>query len=88
MSHGPATQWKDTVSTAKKTKLGIQMCIAYTIFYAGFIIINVTNPRLMRMDVGPLNLAIAYGFALIVIAIILALIYNHMCTKMEKQFDK
>ena len=88
MSHGPATEWKDTASTSKKTKLGIQMWVAYTIFYAGFIVINVVDPQLMRMDIGPVNLAIAYGFALIVIAIILALVYNYLCTKMEKNLDK
>jgi len=31
-----------------------------------------------------LNIAIVYGFALIVIAIIQALIYNYICSKREK----
>jgi uncharacterized membrane protein (DUF485 family) len=34
-----------------------------------------------------LNLAIVYGFALIVIALILALIYNWLCTRHEKSFE-
>ncbi len=34
-----------------------------------------------------LNLAIVYGIGLILIAIILGLLYNHQCTKMEKRLD-
>ncbi len=85
MSHGPATEWKEDNCTEEKSKLGIKMFIAYTIVYFGFIFINVFNPQLMRMDIGSINLAIAYGFFLIISAIILALIYNYQCNKLEKE---
>jgi uncharacterized membrane protein (DUF485 family) len=35
-----------------------------------------------------LNLAIVYGFALIIIALIMALIYNFLSTRFEKKYDK
>ena len=37
--------------------------------------------------VAGLNLAIVYGFALIVIAFILAIAYNWACTRHEKTFE-
>jgi uncharacterized membrane protein (DUF485 family) len=37
---------------------------------------------------GGLNLAIVYGFGLIVLAIIMGLIYNHLCTKKEDELNK
>jgi len=85
MNHGPATEWKEDHCTEKKSKLGIKMFAAYTIVYFGFIFINVFNPQLMRTDIGSINLAIAYGFLLIISAIILALIYNYKCNAMEKE---
>ena len=35
--------------------------------------------------VAGLNLAVVYGFGLIVLAMILALIYNWLCTRKEKE---
>jgi uncharacterized membrane protein (DUF485 family) len=38
--------------------------------------------------IGKQNLAIVYGFGLIVLAIIMGFIYNAMCTKLENQLNK
>ena len=88
MSHGEATQWKDDSSTKIKTKLGVILFIVYTLVYAGFVFINVMFPKLMKTDIGSLNLAIVYGFGLIILAIVLALIYNHICTRAEEKAEK
>ena len=71
-----------------KTRLGLWMFLFYAIFYAGFVAINVFNPKAMEFSVGSVNLAVVYGFALIIVAVIQALIYNHMCTKKEASFNK
>jgi uncharacterized membrane protein (DUF485 family) len=72
-----------------KTRLGVIMFIIYGLAYAGFVIINVTNPALMKSLVFlGLNLAVIYGFGLIVFALVLAVIYNHLCTKKEKEVNK
>lgn len=85
MSHGPATQWKENKALEKKkAQLGVIMFIIYTVVYAGFIYINVWDSQLMRVAVGDLNVAIVYGFVLIVLALILAIIYNKICTNAEK----
>jgi len=85
MEHGPAAEWKKENSEGFKSRLGIIMFAAFTPIYLAFILITVINPRLMAINVGSLNLAIVYGFAIIIIAIILALIYNRICSKREKQ---
>ncbi len=89
MSHGPATEWKEDAKTSrKKSKLGIWMFLLYAVIYAVFIIINVIDPKIMGLDIGGLNLAIVYGFGLIIFALILALIYNAICGKMEQEAEK
>jgi uncharacterized membrane protein (DUF485 family) len=86
MDHGPSTEWKEDAKTSRlKSRIGIWMFAAYSIIYAAFIIINVIDPKLMGLDIGNLNLAIVYGFGLIVIALILALVYNAICNSIEKK---
>jgi uncharacterized membrane protein (DUF485 family) len=86
MSNGPATEWKEDEKTSKaKSKLGIWMFAGYSIVYAVFIILNVVNPGLMGLDVGMLNIAIVYGFGLIMLALIMALIYNALCGWAEQK---
>ena len=61
------------------------MFVFYALFYAGFVAVNVINPILMEKKiVFGLNLACTYGFALIIVALIMALIYNHLCQKQQR----
>jgi uncharacterized membrane protein (DUF485 family) len=87
MQHGAPTEWKREKSEAYKTKLGLIMIGIYTALYLIFMFLSVLNPRLMAIDIGSLNLAIAYGFALIIIAIVQAVIYNYLCSRKEKLDD-
>ena len=58
-------------------------------FYLGFILINVLNPQMMKTEVlFGTNLAIVYGFGLIIVAVIMGLIYNRCCTKKEDELNK
>ncbi|EGW37601.1 DUF485 domain-containing protein [Desulfosporosinus sp. OT] len=85
MSHGPATEWKENKTLdKKKARLGVVMFIIYTIIYAGFIYINVMDSSIMRINIGSFNVAIVYGFGLIILALVLAIIYNKICTNAEK----
>ena len=84
MEHGPASEWKVEKSEGFKTKLGLLMFAIYTPIYFAFIVIAVVNPKAMAINVGSLNLAITYGFALIILAMIQALIYNYLCSKKER----
>ncbi len=85
MLHEPAARSGPDPASAYKTRLGLWMFAAYVLFYAGFVGIRLAWPETMAIKiVFGLNLAIVYGFALIIIAMIQALIYNHLCTKREE----
>jgi len=87
MLHGKATKNVEDKASAIKTKIGLWMFLLYTIVYFGFIIVTVSKPELMGTDIGHLNLAIVYGLGLIIFALVLALIYNALCTKYEKKLN-
>lgn len=61
-------------------KLGIRLFVVYLVLYLGFVLISAFSASTMETSVfAGLNLAIVYGFALIIGALILALIYGAMC---------
>jgi uncharacterized membrane protein (DUF485 family) len=89
MLHEPAEMPKEADQASRyKTRLGLIMLAVYGAIYLAFIVINVAKPKVMgTIVVGGLNLAIVYGFALIVIAFILAIAYNWACSHHEKSFE-
>ncbi len=87
MLHGPATPSAKDPAGPYKMRLGLWMFLYYTIFYAGFVGINLIWPLTMGSIVlFGLNLATVYGFALIIAAFIQALVYDGMCRKKEAEF--
>ncbi|TLX74132.1 DUF485 domain-containing protein [Labilibacter sediminis] len=89
MKHPPATKPGIDRASKKKSKLGILLFIVYSVVYAGFVTIGVANYELMgKIVLGGQNLAIVYGFGLIIFAIILGLIYNAICTGYENKMNK
>ena len=88
MLHEPAAPQEKDYAIAYKTRLGIRMFLAYAVVYAGFVIINVTRPLWMEVPVVfGLNLAVSYGFGLIIFALLLALVYTRMCSKKEAELN-
>ena len=90
MMHEPANN-TDVVDNAAgyKSSLGLKLFALYGAIYLGFILINVINPDLMKTEtLFGLNLATFYGFSLIIIAVVMGLIYNHLCTKKEDELNK
>ena len=89
MDHGPAVKLGVDHAAKRKTRLGIWMFALYFIVYGVFVAIGVANYEAMsNLVLGELNLAVTYGFGLIVLAIILGLIYNWRCTKIENEMNK
>jgi uncharacterized membrane protein (DUF485 family) len=85
MLHEPVTTSGKDLAIGYKTRIGAWMFLLYALVYAGFVAINLISPKLMEtIVVAGLNLAVFYGFLLIVFALFLALIYNHLCTTEEK----
>ncbi len=89
MEHGPAVELGVDYAARRKTRLGIWLFIVYTITYGIFVAIGVANYEAMgKLVIGKQNLAVVYGFGLIVFAIILGLIYNWRCTRIENEMNK
>lgn len=89
MLHEPAnTPSEKDNAIGYKTKLGTRMFFVYALIYAGFVLINIIKPVLMEKEiVFGLNLAVVYGFGLIILSLIMALIYNALCIKQEKALN-
>jgi uncharacterized membrane protein (DUF485 family) len=84
MLHEPAAKAGPDPAFAFKKRLGAINFVIYALTYVGFVVINLAYPSLMEKTiVAGLNLAVAYGFGLILFALVLALIYNHRCGKQE-----
>lgn len=87
MDHGPAADWSKDKASSFKTRIGIWMFMLYAIIYAGFVLINTFNPHLMGSDIGGSNLAEVYGFGLIIFALMVAFVYNAICTAAEEELN-
>ena len=87
MHHGPAPESAPDPASRYKSRLGVWMFLFYCLVYAGFVFTNVlTEGQAMQIIVvAGLNLAVVYGMGLIGLALILALIYNGLCTAKEKE---
>jgi len=70
----------DDAFEQRKSNIGVRMTVLYAVVYGGFVAVSVFQPAWMgaKALLG-LNLAVAFGLGLILIAIIFALVYNHLC---------
>jgi uncharacterized membrane protein (DUF485 family) len=71
---------EDPQLSARNARYGMVLFLFYFSIYAGFVGLNAFRPDIMELSPAwGLNLAILYGFALIIIAMILALVYCWLC---------
>jgi len=88
MLHKPAAESGPDHAQGYKSKLGVRMFLLYAIIYAGFVAINIISPVTMEKTIFlGLNLAVVYGFGLIIFALVLALIYNYACGRKENELN-
>ena len=66
------------------SRLGLSLFFVYLALYAGFVLLAAFSPEtLERTPLAGVNLAIWYGFALIIAALVLALLYGVLCSSSE-----
>lgn len=88
MSHGPPAKLEKDNASQEKARIGMVLFLVYSLVYAGFVLINTVSPKAMGTVVlAGLNLAVVYGFGLIVLAIVMGLVYNHMCGRLEMRLN-
>ena len=69
-----------TPAETRHARVGLRFFAAYLALYAGFVALNAFAPAAMeRPAIAGVNLAVAYGFGLIVAAFALALAYAWAC---------
>lgn len=72
--------------TSRNSRLGLSLFAVYLVLYIGFVLLNTFAPHTMEATPwAGINVAIWYGFALILAAIVLALIYGFCCNASEDQ---
>lgn len=67
-------------SQRSNARLGLWLFAAYLILYLGFVLLSAFAAQTMeRPVIAGLNLAIVYGFGLIIGALVMALVYGMLC---------
>jgi uncharacterized membrane protein (DUF485 family) len=65
---------------SRHSRIGLSLFTLYLLLYAGFVLLAAFSPSTMeRTPLAGVNLAIWYGFGLIVVAILMAFIYGWAC---------
>lgn len=74
---------------ARNARIGMILFAVYLVLYGGFVFLNALAPA--AMEVRPfagVNLAILYGFGLIVAALALALLYGWLCRASTEEDER
>ena len=70
----------DPATSSRNARYGLVLFAVYLVLYGGFVLINAFAPEQMdRIVWSGLNLAVLYGFALIVAALLISLVYGWLC---------
>ncbi|MCX8155695.1 MAG: DUF485 domain-containing protein [Verrucomicrobiae bacterium] len=77
-----AKEQEDAAVVAYNSRMGVLLFFVYVLFYGGFMALSAFAPEVMsRPFLRGVNLAVVYGFALILAALVLALVYMKVCRK-------
>lgn len=69
------------ISQRHNSRLGLVLFAVYLLLYGGFVYLNAFDRTAMTQLYAGINLAVWYGLALIVFALVLAAIYMALCRK-------
>lgn len=66
------------------SRFGLALFTVYLVLYGGFVLLNAFAPQIMETTpLAGVNLAILYGFGLIIAAFVLALVYGWFASTPE-----
>jgi uncharacterized membrane protein (DUF485 family) len=81
-----ATKSVDEAASPRRTRLGLQLFCVYLALYVGFVLLNALAPeRMANTPFAGVNLAVLYGLGLIVTAFVMALLYEVLCRRIDRQ---
>ena len=67
----------------RNTRLGLTLFTVYLVFYSGFVLLAAFSPDSLAVLLAGVNLAVWYGFGLIVAAFVLAIVYGWACRPID-----
>jgi uncharacterized membrane protein (DUF485 family) len=71
---------------SRNARIGLVLFFVYLVLYGGFVLVSAFAPAVMETTLlAGVNLAILYGFGLILAAFVLALVYGWLCRTEEKK---
>ena len=81
LDHGPNLHnAADDAGSARRARIGLVLFAVYLLLYGGFVLLSALAPELMdRTPLFGVNIAVLYGFLLIIAAFVLALLYGWLC---------
>ncbi len=78
----PSPAGSQEPTPARNTRLGLILFCLYLAIYTIFVILNALWPEALdAVPLGGVNLGIVYGFGLIGLAFLLALVYSWLCRR-------
>jgi uncharacterized membrane protein (DUF485 family) len=73
---------EDASVVAHNTRMGLALFVVYVLFYGGFMALSAFwHETMAKPFLAGVNLATVYGFSLIIVALVLALVYMKICRK-------
>lgn len=66
---------------ARNARLGIRLFAKYGLVYAIYVVVGAFFPQIMRIRVLGLNVAVLWGFFLIILAFVMAIVYGRLCDR-------
>lgn len=79
------SQHSPAAAQRHNSRLGLRLFFVYLVLYVGFVLLNAYSPDVMEWRPwGGINLALLYGFGLILAALALAFLYG-MLAKVARQ---
>ncbi len=70
----------------RNARIGLVLFGVYLLLYGGFVLLNAFSPETMELTpLEGINLAILYGFGLIVAAVVMSIVYGLLCKPSEEQ---
>ena len=82
LNHNPSDSSgaRDAHAAARHRRYGLVLFAIYLVIYSGFVWLNAFRPELAEVPlVAGINVAIVYGFGLIIAAFVLAIFYGWLC---------
>ncbi len=72
---------ENPVIQARNARLGLRLFAIYGLIYAMYVVIGAFFPGVMNARLAGVNVAVVWGFGLIILAFVMAIVYGRLCDR-------